>query len=191
MHRHQDDTDATRDLSPWDIRSCATKSGTFGMTSTCNQLLPFQSLLQLLILVPSPSLLPVPSSSFSICEQSQLFCLTRSPAVLCAVSLGTILGACLLLNACNCFLSDFLPHFSFLTALVNLPFFSAFFFALLPGNLRPWRSTFGNFCSFYSCTLSLSTTKDTALCGLDSKSFATFICVFFSFQAVARSFHSF
>ena len=166
--------------SPWDIRSCTTNSGTFCMTSTCRELQrasfhpsSFQDLLQFLVFRPLHFhlvlLLPVfRFIPFFVFDQRAILIL---PNTLLSCSLrsrvGIIMRACLLLDARNHFLSDFIPHLSLSAVLLFLLFFSA-------------SSTFGNFCSFHACiSFSLSTTKDTALCGLVSKSSTTLICEFF------------
>ena len=110
------------------------------------------------------------SSSFSICEQSRTL-LDHSPNCSLCSQLGFFLRTRLLLDARNHFFCDFAPNFSFLSLPLSL--------ALLPGNVAPLQpgNTLGIFSSFHSyISLSLSSTKDTVLCGLDSKSFTTSIC---------------
>ena len=86
--------------------------------------------------------------------------------------------ACLLLDARDYFLSDFILNFSYSPRLASLLFcffLQCFFLAtFFHCNQAAPSAASAHFIPVSS--LSLSTTKHTALCGLDSKSSTTFIC---------------
>ena len=122
-----------------------------------------------------PSLFPLSfSSSFSICQQAQ-FRMTLCPTVLCAIGLTS---SCALTSPLMPATTYWVisPLIFLFFSLIWILFFSAFFF-LCFFVATFLHCNFGNYCSFHSCiSFSPSTTKDTALCGPDSKSSTTFIC---------------